>query len=168
MCSSRLLAQEIDAMLTLEYLSRLLEQNREAANAKVKEFAIGDRHFAFTLGCRDEGIPAAGHSGTRRRGSWRRTAGGQQQKQGDPRYALHAPALLLRLSAVNRHWIQSASRMAQDHEHSHRSPSLKAVFNNFLTYDAPLTTKVGLFFRNNFHKLRSRSNCCGNHGQPGC
>src|SRR5437870_11232374 len=34
-------------MLTLEYLAGLLEQNREAANAKVKEFAIGGHHFAF-------------------------------------------------------------------------------------------------------------------------
>ena len=34
-------------MLTLEYLARLLESNREAASARVAEFAIGDQHFAF-------------------------------------------------------------------------------------------------------------------------
>src|ERR1051326_5066162 len=34
-------------MLDLEYLAGLLEENREAARAKVKEFAIGGRHFAF-------------------------------------------------------------------------------------------------------------------------
>jgi dihydropteroate synthase len=34
-------------MLNLEYLASLLEQNREAAKAKVKEFAVGGRHFAF-------------------------------------------------------------------------------------------------------------------------
>jgi len=34
-------------MLTLEYLAELLEQQREAARARVKEFAIGGRHFAF-------------------------------------------------------------------------------------------------------------------------
>ncbi len=34
-------------MLTLEYLARLLETNREAANARVKEFTIADRYFAF-------------------------------------------------------------------------------------------------------------------------
>jgi dihydropteroate synthase len=34
-------------MLSLEYLSELLESNRAAAQAKVKEFTIGGRHFAF-------------------------------------------------------------------------------------------------------------------------
>jgi len=54
------------------------------------------------------------------------------------------------------------------HQHSHDKPSLKAVFTNFWSYDAPLPTKVGLFVRNNLHKLRTGSSCCGNHGQPGC
>jgi dihydropteroate synthase len=34
-------------MLNLEYLATLLEQNRDAAKAKVKEFAIAGRPFAF-------------------------------------------------------------------------------------------------------------------------
>ena len=34
-------------MLTLEYLANLLEQNRDAAKARVKEFAIGGRQFVF-------------------------------------------------------------------------------------------------------------------------
>jgi dihydropteroate synthase len=34
-------------MITLEYLSDLLEQNRSAARTQVKEFAIGGRRFAF-------------------------------------------------------------------------------------------------------------------------
>jgi dihydropteroate synthase len=34
-------------ILTLEYLAELLETNRAAAGARVKEFAIGGRHFAF-------------------------------------------------------------------------------------------------------------------------
>jgi len=34
-------------MLTLEHLAGLLEHNRSAAQARVKEFVIGDRHFAF-------------------------------------------------------------------------------------------------------------------------
>ena len=34
-------------MLTLELLAELLERNRAAAQARVKEFAIGGRHFAF-------------------------------------------------------------------------------------------------------------------------
>ncbi len=34
-------------MLGLEQLAELLEQNRAAASARVKEFSIGSRHFAF-------------------------------------------------------------------------------------------------------------------------
>ncbi len=34
-------------MLTLEFLAELLEKNRPAANAQVKEFTIGGREFAF-------------------------------------------------------------------------------------------------------------------------
>ncbi|HWD20086.1 MAG TPA: dihydropteroate synthase [Verrucomicrobiae bacterium] len=34
-------------MLTLEHLGALLEQHREAAAARVREFALGSRHFAF-------------------------------------------------------------------------------------------------------------------------
>ncbi|HKI68757.1 MAG TPA: dihydropteroate synthase, partial [Verrucomicrobiae bacterium] len=34
-------------MLDLEQLSELLEKNREAAKARVKEFSIGGQHFAF-------------------------------------------------------------------------------------------------------------------------
>lgn len=60
------------------------------------------------------------------------------------------------------------ARKPMSHEHSHDRPSLKTVFTNFRTYDAPFHVKLGLFFSNNFHKLRTRSNCCGNHGQPGC
>src|ERR1035438_3450973 len=34
-------------MLGLEQLAELLERNRAAAKARVKEFAIGGKHFAF-------------------------------------------------------------------------------------------------------------------------
>jgi dihydropteroate synthase len=34
-------------MLTLEYLADLLEKNRAAASARVREFSIGHQHFAF-------------------------------------------------------------------------------------------------------------------------
>src|SRR5712664_2716792 len=37
-------------MLSLEYLAELLETNRAAARARVKEFSIGARHFAFNSG----------------------------------------------------------------------------------------------------------------------
>jgi hypothetical protein len=47
-------------------------------------------------------------------------------------------------------------------------PSLGAVFTNWRTYDASLTTKLRMLLRNNWTKARKRSNCCGNTGEPGC
>lgn len=32
----------------------------------------------------------------------------------------------------------------------------------------PLRRKLYLFLRNNWTKIRTRSDCCGNHGEPGC
>jgi hypothetical protein len=56
-----------------------------------------------------------------------------------------------------------------DHEDSgHLRPSLRASFNNFRTYDAPLHVKLALTVRNNLLTIRHRSNCCGSHGEPGC
>jgi hypothetical protein len=43
-----------------------------------------------------------------------------------------------------------------------------ALFTNFATYDAPFLTKVRLALGNMWKKVRTRSNCCGNEGQPGC
>ena len=39
---------------------------------------------------------------------------------------------------------------------------------NYSTYDAPFPTKVRLALANSWRKLRTRSDCCGNYGQPGC
>ena len=47
-------------------------------------------------------------------------------------------------------------------------PSLGAVLANLRTYDAPLLTKLHLAARNNWTKARTRKDCCGNNGQPGC
>jgi hypothetical protein len=47
-------------------------------------------------------------------------------------------------------------------------PSARTSWNNFRTYDAPFATKVRMAVSNNLKKLRTRSSCCGNHGQPGC
>lgn len=41
-------------------------------------------------------------------------------------------------------------------------------FTNFNTYDAPFPTKVRLALANSWKKVRTRSGCCGNHGEPGC
>ena len=47
-------------------------------------------------------------------------------------------------------------------------PSLRALVSNFRTYDAPVAEKVRMAVQNNLKKMRTRSNCCGNLGQPGC
>lgn len=41
-------------------------------------------------------------------------------------------------------------------------------FANFSTYDAPFPTKVRLALANSWRKVRTRSDCCGNYGEPGC
>jgi len=47
-------------------------------------------------------------------------------------------------------------------------PSIRVSIANFRDYDAPLATRLRLVVANNLTKLRTRSSCCGNHGQPGC
>lgn len=47
-------------------------------------------------------------------------------------------------------------------------PNLGDVFSNFRDYDAPFATKVRMALRNNLKKARTRSDCCGNLGEPGC
>jgi hypothetical protein len=47
-------------------------------------------------------------------------------------------------------------------------PSLGAVFSNFRTFDAPFLAKLRMAARNNWIKARTRKDCCGNDGQPGC
>ncbi len=46
-------------------------------------------------------------------------------------------------------------------------PSLSATLEN-LRRPMPLSRKLYLTLRNNWIKIRTRSNCCGNHGEPGC
>lgn len=41
-------------------------------------------------------------------------------------------------------------------------------FANFAEYDAPFLVKVRMSMANNLKKARTRKDCCGNHGQPGC
>jgi hypothetical protein len=47
-------------------------------------------------------------------------------------------------------------------------PDPKAFFANWTTSEGSIATKMGQAVRNNVTKVRRRSNCCGNHGQPGC
>ncbi len=48
------------------------------------------------------------------------------------------------------------------------SPSFRDLIANFREYDAPLASRIRLALRNTAIKLRQRSSCCGNPGQPGC
>ena len=48
-----------------------------------------------------------------------------------------------------------------------RRPSMKAVFTN-MKVKMPLRRKLYLVFRNNWIKIRTRQNCCGHLGEPGC
>jgi hypothetical protein len=43
-----------------------------------------------------------------------------------------------------------------------------ALFANLSTDDAPFPRRVRLVLANSWRKVRARSDCCGNYGQPGC
>jgi hypothetical protein len=47
-------------------------------------------------------------------------------------------------------------------------PSISTAWQIFRDYDAPLATKLRMAFANNLRKARTRKDCCGNFGQPGC
>jgi hypothetical protein len=65
--------------------------------------------------------------------------------------------------------------VSEDSEQRSRKVTMKmarsggnAFFTNFSTYDAPFPSKVRLALANTWKKARTRSDCCGNHGEPGC
>jgi hypothetical protein len=39
---------------------------------------------------------------------------------------------------------------------------------NWRSSDLPFLEKLRLATKNNLIKVRTRSRCCGNHGEPGC
>lgn len=47
-------------------------------------------------------------------------------------------------------------------------PSFGNSITNWRESELPFFTKLRLSLRNNWTKLRTRQNCCGNNGQPGC
>jgi hypothetical protein len=49
-----------------------------------------------------------------------------------------------------------------------RSSNGNAFFTNFGSYDASFAAKVRLALVNTWRKIRTRSSCCGNYGEPGC
>jgi hypothetical protein len=46
-------------------------------------------------------------------------------------------------------------------------PSLRSAFSNLKT-PMPLGRKIQSLIANNWRKVRTRSNCCGHYGEPGC
>jgi hypothetical protein len=47
-------------------------------------------------------------------------------------------------------------------------PSLRAFFTNWRESKLPFHRKLALTFRNYWIRLRTRSDCCGHLGEPGC
>ena len=47
-------------------------------------------------------------------------------------------------------------------------PSISDIFSNMRRRDIPLRVKLSMLASNNWRKLRTGRNCCGNLGQPGC
>ena len=47
-------------------------------------------------------------------------------------------------------------------------PSPDAFRRNWEDSDLPFIEKVLLAAKNNAIKIKNRSDCCGNHGEPGC
>ena len=57
--------------------------------------------------------------------------------------------------------------MAEE-EPSRVRPSLSDVRANWRESDLPFFSKLGAAFGNTWTKMRTRQNCCGNFGEPGC
>ena len=47
-------------------------------------------------------------------------------------------------------------------------PNLRDLFNNWADSELPRPARLRVAAANMLIKLRTRSNCCGNHGDPGC
>jgi hypothetical protein len=47
-------------------------------------------------------------------------------------------------------------------------PSLRASWQNFWQSDMPFVARCQVAFKNNAIKMRTRQNCCGHPGEPGC
>ncbi len=53
-------------------------------------------------------------------------------------------------------------------QESRQRSSLRALFTNWRESDLPFHRKLAAVVRNNWIKLRTRRNCCGHPGEPGC
>jgi hypothetical protein len=55
----------------------------------------------------------------------------------------------------------------EESSHPKKRPSIRVAFTN-MKVKMPLRRKLYLLFRNNWIKIRTRQNCCGHLGEPGC
>lgn len=51
---------------------------------------------------------------------------------------------------------------------SSKRPSGSAILSNWKNSDASFGEKIKMAARNNFIKIKTAKNCCGNHGEVGC
>lgn len=49
-----------------------------------------------------------------------------------------------------------------------RRPNLGEALDNWRRSDLGYATRLRLLIKNNAIKMKNRSSCCGNHGEPGC
>ena len=47
-------------------------------------------------------------------------------------------------------------------------PDLRQARKNFSGSDLPFFSRMQVAMKNNWTKMRTRQNCCGNYGEPGC
>src|SRR5437763_859559 len=86
-------------------------------------------------------------------------------------YKPATPAPMTTASTSTAHPPCCATGRTDDEARTYRRDvrdELRDSWRNFREYDAPFTKKVGMVFSNNWKKVRTRQNCCGNLGQPGC
>ncbi len=55
-----------------------------------------------------------------------------------------------------------------DEERPTVRPSLGAWISNWHNSDLPFFSRMETALRNNWTKIRTMQNCCGNLGEPGC
>lgn len=55
-----------------------------------------------------------------------------------------------------------------DGERRSERPNLRDIFSNMRSADMPWHRALAVAASNNWRKLKTRSNCCGNLGAPGC
>jgi hypothetical protein len=93
-------------------------------------------------------------------------AGPVQRVRNHPKRATpnHPVRRILGVCWPRRRWAAGLRKVAIAMARSSGNPFV----TNFYTYDAPWPTKVRLALANSLRKVRTRSWCCGNYGQPGC